>query len=973
MRSLLSSLINSVLNPCLSPQGFEILFGIIQSEGGAADAGLVIQDCLQICTNILHDSETCQRLFFGMGMGWTLKLSEFFDPTLLESSILSIKTIGDDSDGESASFSNETSSSLWFDQSTRLSSAILAINAINNSLSTLNRKHQGLIMEGATSVISSSALWIARKGPIELVNAALSLLYRIANENPRLSGQLADFIVKVSPARQGQQIPFGVDIPVLHFGWKVGDKQLISIASLLAERYIYCSGSGCWDSAAASAIKDSLNVDFDVLSILLSGEPDCFANGCLYVLEKVLSTDSSASDLLVQYALAPPPPPALLDGDDFGNPEEEASQPLGTVTCMLNLVVDGGRKILNCNQFSAVTINSFRQDLELAERAANVLTVVFTHGSLLAKEICTALKTNSADIASSNGRMKSGDNEVKLLLPFLMLAAGRTTRMQQGSGYPLLISILRLLSTVVCGCERAAKQVLEDPSNLFVLDLATTASESAGVPPVAQTASCLFLGCCFLALSDLSDDNGNAIDGDGVTGGLIQKRMFIGMIDSRIGLSRFTESLKKALLPSQASTYSQLFVSDGFKAFYIKQFEAIKTGIISFYAGSSSSSLSDSPQQQVIEMQQLRIAELEQALSVAENNAKLTSQQTANSSNGDQAVEITRLKSSVDAKSKEVAARTEAEETLKAELESLKVRFANVEKKFTETSLDNQVLQGTVAELSNKYDISLMKVKQLQIDTEFMTSEYSAAKTEAAAREKSLKMAEYKIADLLQEVDALKLAQASIASSSGGGDDDSRRLEVDSLQALLQQEQEMKFNALYRVQQLTDEVTALKKQLGESLDMESQLQQQFKSQSEELSIELEKKGQEVLFTKREIHEVKQLAAKMATKSESYLMILCDAVLNFEDSFSTAVGGGLFPVLKREYQNSDNLENSITIAAEILNRCVSVFTAAVGECSDLAEGARISDLSGGEGSGICIHRSFPFFVSYSSFFPILSVS
>eukprot|EP01035_Chromulina_nebulosa_P029590 gene29590-39239_t len=247
-------------------EGFEILFGIIQSEGGAADAGLVIQDCLQICTNILHDSETCQRLFFGMGMGWTLKLSEFFDPVLLESSALVFKNmVGDDSDGEAASFSNETSSSLWFDQSTRLSSAILAINAINNSLSTLNRKHQGLIMDSANSVISSSAFWIARKGPVELVNAALSLLYRIANENPRLSGQLADFVIKVSPARQGQQIPFGVEIPVLHFGWKVGDKKIISIASLLAERYIYCSASGCWDSAAASAIKDSLNVDFDVL------------------------------------------------------------------------------------------------------------------------------------------------------------------------------------------------------------------------------------------------------------------------------------------------------------------------------------------------------------------------------------------------------------------------------------------------------------------------------------------------------------------------------------------------------------------------------------------------------------------------------------------------------------------------------------------------------------------------------------
>ena len=64
-------------------KGFDILFGIIHSEGGAADAGVVIQDCLQICNNILHDSETCQRLFFGMGVHLILKLSDFFDPSIL--------------------------------------------------------------------------------------------------------------------------------------------------------------------------------------------------------------------------------------------------------------------------------------------------------------------------------------------------------------------------------------------------------------------------------------------------------------------------------------------------------------------------------------------------------------------------------------------------------------------------------------------------------------------------------------------------------------------------------------------------------------------------------------------------------------------------------------------------------------------------------------------------------------------------
>jgi hypothetical protein len=30
-------------------EGFEILFGIIEREGGSSDSGIVVQDCLKIC------------------------------------------------------------------------------------------------------------------------------------------------------------------------------------------------------------------------------------------------------------------------------------------------------------------------------------------------------------------------------------------------------------------------------------------------------------------------------------------------------------------------------------------------------------------------------------------------------------------------------------------------------------------------------------------------------------------------------------------------------------------------------------------------------------------------------------------------------------------------------------------------------------------------------------------------------------
>lgn len=39
----------------------------MESEGGVMDPGPVVQDCLQICCNVLNDSETCQRLTFPKG------------------------------------------------------------------------------------------------------------------------------------------------------------------------------------------------------------------------------------------------------------------------------------------------------------------------------------------------------------------------------------------------------------------------------------------------------------------------------------------------------------------------------------------------------------------------------------------------------------------------------------------------------------------------------------------------------------------------------------------------------------------------------------------------------------------------------------------------------------------------------------------------------------------------------------------
>ena len=78
------------------------------------------------------------------------------------------------------------------------------------------------------------------------------------------------------------------------------------------------------------------------------------------------------------------------------------------------------------------------------------------------------------------------------------------------------------------------------PHLFFVLDLATAASEGAGVPASVQVAASLFLGTCFQALKDGSD-------GRAEEGGALTRRSLLAMIDGRVGLNRLNELLRRPL------------------------------------------------------------------------------------------------------------------------------------------------------------------------------------------------------------------------------------------------------------------------------------------------------------------------------------------------------------------------------------------------------------------------------------------
>ena len=424
-----------------------------------------------------------------MGSEWILKLADFFDPNFLETIDSTSSGLNDyNSDDED---NNRNMNIYWYQDIQRLTCAILSLLTIYHSLSIINKKHQDLLIANNSIIINSAIFWLARCGPSELISITLSLLCRLVEGgNSNVGNYLSNTFLKISPAVPRKNYPTDIDLPTLHFGWKPlpnDENKFISLLSLLAERYIFPVNA--WDPEEGRVFGNNLQVECLITTTTTttnSGSSSSNGSGSsngehigtgslshysLIVLEKILTSDTSISDLIIQYILAPPPPPQI-DGiflDEYAltsgsnntsiHSQLETMRPLGLH--VLRLLIDGCNKVLEGSiSTTGTSSNAGKLSLDTAERAGNVLSIVFIHGSQLAKELCTAITTAHTGLhtsSSSNNTTTGGMNQP--ILTMLLFAAGRTARSTGVMGYPLLVSILRMLSCIASDCEFAAKQV----------------------------------------------------------------------------------------------------------------------------------------------------------------------------------------------------------------------------------------------------------------------------------------------------------------------------------------------------------------------------------------------------------------------------------------------------------------------------------------------------------------------------------
>lgn len=405
-------------------------------EGGHVDPGVVVEDCLLVCANILSGSEMCQRLFFSMGASWRLILLGFFDVEQLESSSSQFVDLNDTDDD------SRNTPSAWFNNSHKVKCAALAITVLINSLGNKSASKHQLILakESSGAIIIASAYWCALNGPEELLSLSLSLIRAVIQNNAEALGYLNGYHIKVGNLKKGISIPISFSIPTFSFGSAVtgrADKHSISIMSLFVERYVTGENSIVWSA---------LNAD---------GPPVSRMNlQYLAAIDVVLAADPISTGLIMQYILAPPPP--SIDESGFG--EIDTGRPIGSI--VIQLLVESCQRILLHLNNTSLTVTPNIADVRTVQKCSNILSLILIHGGLLARELSTAITVGHGLLFSSPGSNPSQQQSSVPILPFLLTVISRAFRMPSGSGYGLAISILRLLCAAGAGCHSSCKQVV---------------------------------------------------------------------------------------------------------------------------------------------------------------------------------------------------------------------------------------------------------------------------------------------------------------------------------------------------------------------------------------------------------------------------------------------------------------------------------------------------------------------------------
>ncbi|CAM9566588.1 unnamed protein product, partial [Ectocarpus fasciculatus] len=270
--------------------------------------------------------------------------------------------------------------------------------------------------------------------------------------------------------------------------------------------------------------------------------------GCLFHGNELVCTQ------VVSHIIAPPPPPLELEDIEAWIPPT----PPGKV--LLDSLAEAAKTLFEGGG------NSATQAADVISRGCMIISMLFTHGGALAKELSLRIPLAAAQGAHPTTLLH-------VLLHWLELATSHppaTTETDRGApssgrsgdghlGRPAVdgraaadagISLVRLLCGWMYGCPAAVLEMLDNPANLFVVDVAAgrcSVPVEGGAAGGATAVQCVALkGLACLALGLLLEyvEGTGAPRSGGGGAGQWTRSLVMKMIQNRVGMTPFMASIE---------------------------------------------------------------------------------------------------------------------------------------------------------------------------------------------------------------------------------------------------------------------------------------------------------------------------------------------------------------------------------------------------------------------------------------------
>jgi chromosome segregation ATPase len=304
-------------------------------------------------------------------------------------------------------------------------------------------------------------------------------------------------------------------------------------------------------------------------------------------------------------------------------------------------------------------------------------------------------------------------------------------------------------------------KMLEDPSNLFVVELASRSSENAGVSQHMQVMCCLFLGCIFESFpkSDSAGSEG------------LSRNSVLGMIDSKIGLSRFSDLIKLPTLVKPARQQNSengnyfsfsddpddIYFVEAYETFYKGQVHAIKKAIYDFYSGCGDEGVENdnlSAEAKIIKMQTETISELEMELTAIKSN--VSENTTVPTCTDDSCTTVNDLQAKLDEKETENAVLRMNDTELRDQLCALSAQLNDLQEKYEDAELkrspQDDVANNSALVLQTQLDSAELLVSKLELENTRLLEQERTLSVERSHLQSELSGKDTEIVHLKAEV-----------------------------------------------------------------------------------------------------------------------------------------------------------------------------------------------------------------------------